>query len=441
MNETIAAPPKGAGKSLALLLAINLFNYIDRYILAAVTPLLLVAFFEAGDPAAKKMVGLLQTAFLVSYMVLAPVFGWVADRFSRWLIIGIGVAVWSLASGWSGLAESYAILLITRIFVGIGEAAYGPAAPTIVSDLYPIEKRGRMLAYFYVAMPVGAAIGYAFGGTVGQHLGWRWPFYLVVLPGLVLSALCFFMRDPRGVRERAAHEKRPPVRIADVWALFRIPSYALNTAAMTAMTFAIGGISAWVPEYLYTDRAAEFGGKNNLGHITQVFGGITVVAGLAATLLGGWTGDRVRKRFPSSYFLVSGIAILFAFPATVAMLYVPFPWAWVFIFIAVFMLFFNTGPANAALANVSPPATRATAFAMNIFLIHALGDAISPPLIGWIAGETSMKMAFLVVSGTMVVASAFWLIGARYLARDTANAAAMEVLPAPAAASVTAPAA
>jgi MFS family permease len=430
-DRPTAQPLPGAWRALALLLAINLFNYIDRYILAAVEPLIADHFFAATDETAMAKTGSLATAFLVSYMVLAPLFGWLADRFSRWLLIAAGVALWSMASGFSGLAVTFGMLMLTRIFVGVGEAAYGPAAPTIISDLYPVERRGRMLSYFYIAIPVGSAIGYAFGGGVaqafGKENGWRWPFYLVVLPGLTLAALCFFMRDPRGVRARA-ERAREPIKLADVLALFRIRSYVLNTAAMTAMTFAIGGISFWLPRYLYKDRAADFGGDPSLGQINLIFGGITVVAGLLATLLGGWTGDWVRKRIPSAYFLTSGAAMLFAFPFTILMLRTPFPAAWVFVFLAIFCLFFNTGPANAALANVTPPATRATAFALNILLIHALGDAISPPLIGWIAGQTSMNFAFLIVSAMMVLASAFWLIGTRYLGRDTAAVAKHEAV-------------
>lgn len=408
-----------AGRALALLLAINLFNYIDRYILAAVEPLIAQQFFSAHDETAMAKTGSLATAFLVSYMVLAPLFGALADRMSRWVIIAGGVAVWSLASGWSGLAGTFAALVISRIFVGIGEAAYGPAAPTIVSDLYPVEKRGRMLSYFYIAIPVGSALGYVFGGAIGGHFGWRWPFYLVVVPGLVLSALCLLMRDPRTARQAVA---KPKMRLADALALFRIPSYVLNTAAMTAMTFAIGGISFWLPRYLFTDRAADFGGAPSLARINMIFGAVTVGAGLSATLLGGWCGDWVRRTRASAYFLVSGFAMLLAFPATVLMLRTPFPAAWVLVFLAEFFLFFNTGPANAALANVAPPAVRSTAFALNILLIHALGDAISPPLIGWIAGQTSMNAAFLLVSAMMVLASVFWLIGTRYLGRDTAAA-------------------
>jgi len=413
--------------ALALLLAINLFNYIDRYILAAVEPLISDQFFAATDEAAMAKTGALATAFLVSYMVLAPLFGWLADRFSRWLIVAFGVALWSLASGGSGLASTFLALMITRIFVGVGEAAYGPAAPTIISDLFAVEKRGRMLAFFYVAIPVGSAIGYAFGGAVGQRWGWRWPFYLVTVPGLILAILCLFMRDPRGVRARSRQEPAAPkTKLADALALFRIRSFTMNTAAMAAMTFAMGGISFWVPRYLFKYRAGDFGGHPDLGRINFTFGVITASAGLIATIVGGWTGDFVRRRFASSYFLVSALTIFFAFPSTVLMLRTPFPTAWVFVFLAVFFLFFNTGPANAALANVTPPATRSTAFALNILIIHIFGDAISPPLIGWIAGQTNMNFAFLVVSAMMVVAAACWLMGARTLGRDTAAITAAE---------------
>src|SRR5206468_12845350 len=113
--------------------------------------------------------------------------GWLADRFSRWILIGTSVALWSLASGWSGLATSFGVLLCTRVFVGIGEAGYGPAAPTIIADLYPLKTRGRVLAWFYVAIPVGRALGYAFGGMIaGLHVR-RWDYFLIVCIGVVLA--------------------------------------------------------------------------------------------------------------------------------------------------------------------------------------------------------------------------------------------------------------
>lgn len=414
MTPSDSQPRPGARAALSLLLGINLFNYIDRYILAAVEPEIRRAFFAPDDLDAKAKTGTLATAFLISYMISAPIFGRLADKWSRWVLIGGGVAVWSLASGATGIAGSFVILLVTRIFVGIGEGAYGPAAPTILADLYPLKIRGRIMAVFFMAIPVGSALGYAFGGWANAHFGWRWAFYLVLPPGLLLALLCGFMREPRQAAERRATREKKNRR-AEFAALFRTPSYVLNTLASAAMTFAIGGIAFWTPTYIY-----EYRGQSDLGHINIVFGGITVVAGILATLLGGWAGDRLRDRYAGSYFLVSGCGMLLAFPFIIAMLFLPFPLAWGAIFFAVFFLFLNTGPANTALANVTHPSIRATGFAVNILIIHALGDAISPPLIGAIAGHTNMNVAFGVVSATVLISGLLWLRGMKHLPGDTA---------------------
>ncbi|PZR73094.1 MAG: MFS transporter [Chthoniobacterales bacterium] len=415
MTSSDPQPKTGARTALSLLLGINLFNYIDRYILAAVEPEIRHTFFAADDIDAKAKTGTLATAFLVSYMISAPIFGRLADRWSRWFLIGGGVAVWSLASGATGFAGSFLILLVTRIFVGIGEGAYGPAAPTILADLYPLQIRGRIMAVFFMAIPVGSALGYAFGGWANGHFGWRWAFYLVMPPGLLLAVLCMFMREPRDAEARRLAKSQRKSRRADLAVLFRTRSYVLNTLASAAMTFAIGGIAFWTPTYIY-----EYRGQADLGRINMIFGALTVVAGIFATLLGGWAGDKLRPRFAGSYFLVSGIGMVIAFPFILGMLFLPFPWAWVAIFFAVFFLFLNTGPANTALANVTHPSIRATGFAFNILIIHALGDAISPPLIGAIAGRTNMNVAFVVVSATVLLSGLLWLRGMKYLPADTA---------------------
>src|SRR6266487_3510767 len=184
----------GARSALFLLLAINLFNYIDRQILAALEPDIRETFFAANDSNAMTKTGFLGVAFFITYMVSAPILGLLADRISRWLIIGSAVILWSIASGGSGLAATFAILFGTRIFVGIGEGGYGPAAPSMLSDLFPIETRGRIMAIFCAAIPVGSALGYVIGGLVGTHLGWRWAFYLITPPGLLLGLLCFWQR-------------------------------------------------------------------------------------------------------------------------------------------------------------------------------------------------------------------------------------------------------
>ena len=399
----------GAITALTLLIAINLFNYIDRQILAAVEPEIRGTFFRSDDPNAMAMTGALATAFLVTYMLAAPALGWLADRFSRWFIIGSAVLLWSLASGASGLAMTFAMLLVTRIFVGIGEGGYGPAAPTILADIFPLSVRGRVMAAFCAAIPVGSALGYVLGGTINVYLGWRWAFYLVTPPGLLLGLICFFQRDPRTPAGAQSRKKRAD--LSDYLKLLKTRSFVLNTFAQTAMTFALGGIAFWMPAYL------QF--RQQPASSRVLLGAITVVAGLISTIIGGVLGDRLRVRFAGSYFLVSAIGMLIAFPLFLAMLYTPFPVAWVLFSGAVFFVFLNTGPANTAIANVSLPSVRATAFAVNILIIHALGDATSPPLIGAIAGHTNMNVGFFVVSAMMLISGLLWLAGMKSLPADT----------------------
>jgi MFS transporter, Spinster family, sphingosine-1-phosphate transporter len=488
----------GARTALALLLAINLFNYIDRQVLAGVLPKIEQAFLQNDDDPKTKL-GWLTTAFLVSYMVLSPVFGWMGDRMSRWLLVGIGVILWSLASGASGLATGYWLLLLTRCFVGVGEAAYGPTAPGVISDMFPVKVRGSKLSWFYAAIPVGGALGYVLGGKVSDTaLGWPWAFYLVVPPGILLGILCFFMRDPGRGRADAGHGAATrKAALADYGTLAHTPSYVLNTLGMTTLTFAVGGIAVWMPTYIYerearwtlsdavfkvlsegrdampadvisklaplknltaaaaTERAVkeddairselgkvlsqaemqEFAGRivdaartPKLGDVGLSFGAIVVISGFASTILGGLAGDGLRRRFGGAYFLVSSASMMIAFPMILLVIWVPFPLAWLFIFLAVFALFFNTGPTNTILANVVHPAIRASAFALNIFVIHVLGDVISPPIMGWIWDMKTLDrsaardLALGAVSIVVLLGGVFWACGAKFLERDTALA-------------------
>jgi len=407
------ASTRTARTALALLLSINLFNYIDRYVLAAVEPEIAKTFFgiHAKDPSNLAKMGFLATAFLVSYMLLVPLFGWLADRMSRWVLVGISVAIWSLATGGSGLAASFGLLLIMRCFVGIGEAGYGPSAPTIISDLFPVAKRGAVLAWFYAAIPVGSALGYVLGSKVGVAFGWRMAFFVVTPPGLILAALSLFMADPRGRVKRARTDlPKGDSRWREYLALARNRSYVFDTLGMTAMTFALGGMSFWMPQYLDSRGLPP--------QARELFGEITAATGLAATLLGGMAGDKLRGKLPGSYFLVSAAGMFLACPFIIAMLYISFPWAWVPMTIAIFFLFFNTGPTNAILANVTLPAVRATAFGLNILILHLFGDAAAPPFLGAFAGRFGWSAAFGVVAAATVLAGLLWLLGAAHLQKD-----------------------
>jgi MFS family permease len=482
----------GAGNALALLLAINLFNYIDRQILSATLPKIKLdaGIFRPDDPWLGFKIGTLTTGFLVSYMLLSPLFGWLAERWSRWMLVGVAVIAWSLATGGTGLAAGYLLLLGTRCLVGVGEAAYGPVAPAMLSDLYPVEKRGRIMSWFYMAIPVGSALGFVVGGAVaGSEWGWRGAFFVPVIPGLVLGVLCFLMKDYRTERQKA---DGPGYR-AVLKELQKNKSFVYCCAGMTLSTFVLGGVAAWAPIYIfereakfqitaethrkladlktsdgapvvpekvladmrdlagpdvwhvhdyrnalltkltldelkqygsYIDDAATTADSMTTGEIGFKFGVIVVLAGFIATLLGGLLGDKLRNRGVKGAYFHVGWGTLLGFPCFVAMLYAPFPLAWVFMFLAVFWLFFNTGPANTILANVTRPHIRATAFAINILVIHALGDAISPPLIGLVHDAADLNTAFLITSFAIPAAGLLWVLGARHLDADTATAEA-----------------
>jgi len=438
----------GARASLTLLLLINLFNYMDRQVLAAVVGPLKASFFgpdgtlaSAGGTLAALMmwcqqhlgfkpedalIGLLGTAFMVVYMVGAPVFARLAERTSRWMLIGIGVILWSLASGASGMASTFLVLLLTRCLVGVGEASWGPIAPALISDMFPVQDRGRVLAWFYMAIPVGSALGYVLGGWVaGSGIGdwgartfganpesWRWAFYLLMPPGLVLGAWCLFAREPLRGAADSILVSAVAVRWRDYLVFLRTPSYVYCTLGMTAMTFSIGGIAFWMPYYLESRPGAP-------ADSTFIFGLITVVAGLSGTLLGGRIGDWLRYRYAGAYFLVSAVAMLVGFPIFLGVLQAPFPWIWVLIFLTVFFLFFNTGPTNTVLANVTHPSMRAAGFALNILVIHAFGDVLSPVVIGLLGDWLhDIGKAFIVVSLMFPAAGVLWLAGARYLKND-----------------------
>ena len=288
-------------------------------------------------------------------------------------------------------------------------------SPTILSDLYPVKRRGAILAWFYMAIPVGSALGYVLGGAIDSRFGWRAAFQAVVIPGLIMGIMCFLRRDPpRGAVDALAVGPRR-TKIADYLLLLENRSYIYDTAGMAAMTFAIGGISNWMPKYV-----AEVRHAGDLGKVNLIFGSITVVAGISGTLLGGIPGDKLRPRYSGAYFLVSAVGILLCCPFIAAMLVVPFPYAWGLIFLAEFFLFFNTGPSNTILANVTHPSIRATAFALNILLIHAVGDAASPPILGIVAGSCGWNVAFLVVVAATAIGGVMWMLGIRHLERDTA---------------------
>ena len=410
LTDAMPAPAaKSRGMSaawgLATLSLINLFNYLDRYVVPALFESLKRSHLGLSD----ADLGALMSAFLLVYTLSAPVFGTLGDRRPRPRLIAAGVALWSVATVLSGFAASFLALLAARASVGIGEAAYGTIAPSLLSDYYPAERRGRVRAIFFAAIPVGAALGYVIGGLVDAHYGWRRAFFVAGAPGLLLAALCFALRDPpRGAQDPAPREP-PAANLGETYRrLLRNRPYVLTVFGYAAYTFAVGGLAAWMPAFLERVRGLP------RAQATVSFGEIVVITGFLGTFIGGWVGDRWARRTPAAFLWLSALATLAAVPFVWLALAAAAPRLYTLgMVVAEFLLFLSTGPVNAAIVNLVSPLERATAVALSVFAIHLFGDAISPFLIGLVSDATSLAAAVKIVPVAVVVSGLGWVWAAR----------------------------
>ena len=393
---------RSARRALAILTLVNLVNYLDRFVVAALVESLKHSELALSD----AQLGGLMTAFLLVYMVASPIFGALADRgASRPRLLAAGVALWSVATLLSAFAHSYAALFLARAAVGIGEAAYGTVAPALIADEYPPERRGRAFAVFYAAIPVGSALGYVLGGVVDHLAGWRAAFLVAALPGLLLSAAALRLADPpRGGMDEEPAPESAGGGLAVYRRLFRNAPYLLTVVGYAAYTFAVGGMAFWMPAFLERARGVP------RAEATVQFGAIVVVTGFVGTFAGGWLGDLLLRRWRQAYLGLSGIATLAAAPLAVAVFASPSRPVWRgALVLAQLLLFASTGPVNSVIVSVVAPTERASAVALSIFAIHALGDVPSPWLIGRISDATSLAVAVQLVPATVLVAGAVWL--------------------------------
>ena len=398
---------RGARYALALLLAVNLLNYVDRQALYAVFPLI-----KADLNLSDTSLGMLGSAFMLCYMLAAPLFGRLGDKHNRARIAAVGLSVWSLATMLSGFATSYRMLLATRTLVGVGEASFGTVSPGLLSDYFSRERRGRTLSYFFLAIPVGSALGYILGGQLGQAFGWQTAFLLVGLPGLFLALPLYFLKDPRRSEPESSATKSEAL-LPELRIFWKNRTYVYATLSMAAMTFALGGLAQWAPSFLHRSFGLEVARGNTL------FGVITVVSGIVGTLAGGWLGDRFQKRTPTGYLYVSAVGFLLGAPLMIlALTTSSLNVCLAAIFGAELFLFLNTGPLNTVLVNVVTPGRRAMGFAINIFAIHALGDAISPAIIGFLSDHWGLSNALLITPLVVLVASGFAFWGGKFVEAD-----------------------
>jgi MFS transporter, Spinster family, sphingosine-1-phosphate transporter len=389
-----------ARAALLLLTALNFFNYIDRSVLFAVQPLVQKEF-----PRPDADFGFLTSAFFFSYMVAAPLIAPLADRYSRKRIMAAGAFVWSVATLLTAVTHNYTELLIRHTIVGIGEASFVAISPAFLSDFFPEHLRGRVMGVFYLATPVGTALGYLIGGYLGERYGWRVPFLVSALPGLVLAFGVLALREPvRGASDHLADS----FERSSVLGLFRNKAYWTISLGAAMMTFAIGGLQVWMPTFLVRVRQVP------LDRANLTFGGLTVISGTVATLLGGWLGDRLLRRTNAAYQMVSAVGMALSIPAIALAIFSTGRAMYPAIFLGEFFILLNTAPLNAALVNSVSARIRATALAVNIFTIHLLGDAFSPTLIGYISDKSNLQIGLMSMIAAVALSAAVLFYGMRF---------------------------
>ena len=390
-----------AAVTLALLIALNLLNYIDRYILPGEVSLIQGEFHSTD-----KQMGMLTTALFLVYMIAAPLTGWLGDHFRRKPLIIGGALLWSVATLGSAWVHDYRTLFIRHALVGVGEATFGIFAPAVLADFYPERERNRILSIFYLAIPVGAALGYTAGGKLGSMWGWREPFFICAIPGLVIAALYGWLgREP--ARGASDHVRTTAAR-GTVMGLFRNPAFLTGTFGLAALTFAMGGISAWMPTFLY-----RFAGLSVSGAGT-VMGASLVVDGIAGTLVGGWLAQRWLRTNHRAFYLLSFWSVALTLPCGLVLFFGPRAWAIPVLFVTEFFLFLNTGPLNTAIVNSVSAPVRATAISFNLFCIHAFGDTFSPTIIGAISDKTNLRIGLGATLIFLVISATILLFGARF---------------------------
>jgi MFS family permease len=392
--------------ALVILTGLNLCNYLDRYILPAV-----LGPIERDLKLNDSQFGTIATIFMVGYFLTAPVFGYLGDRLSRRWLIAFGVLVWCVGTMLSGTAHGIAALICFRILVGVGESSYGTLSPGWIADLYPRERRNNALSFFYVAIPVGSALGYVVGGALAAAYGWRIAFMIAGLPGLLLAAALLFQREPeRGAVERAG----PPTRSASTGlraalltygGLVRIRDYRLVVLGYVAQTFALGAFGTWAAGFLERSHHLQYADAD------RFFGTSLVITGLAATAVGGCWGTAWQKRSAAGYAGVLAISAAAAVPVSFGAFLIPdLLWAKVCLVAAMFLLFLSTGPVNTLILETVPVAERAAAMAASIFAIHLFGDLWSPKLVGWLSTRLGdlREAILLTLPAAIVLCAIFW---------------------------------
>jgi MFS family permease len=404
------------GAVLAILALINFFNYVDRIVIAPLVIFLEKPHAKGGLGLTNWQAGLLQSAFMLVHAIASVPMGVLADRWLRKRVIALGVGIWCLATTAGGFARTFAQMFAGRAAVGIGEATYAPAATALLSERFPREQRGRVLGVFQLGMVLGGAVGMIVGGIVAQKFGWRASFFVVGVPGLVLTGLVLLVAEPA----RAPTLRPITPRTSGSFAIElssapgAMPAVSWIVVCGILTTFFTGAVVFWAPKfilrYFYGDDT------NFTKRVSLTFGLVAVAALALGTMVGSFLADRLEKKQPGRGRLITlAIGLAVAAPmAMVAFLAHDLRVLYVALGTGVFFNAWFAGPILAALHDVVPPTQRGAVTGAYLMAIHLLGDAASPFVVGLFG---SLRSGLVVATFALVLAVAAAMIAMPYSRR------------------------
>jgi predicted MFS family arabinose efflux permease len=407
-----------ARTTLLTLCFANLLNFFDRQVLSALAPIL-KEYWQISD----VQVGALATAFEITYALAPLPMAFLADRWLRSRVVALALVVWSAAMVLTGAASSYAMLLLGRASLGWGQGSYGAPALAWLSDLFPSERRSRVVSIHDVALMLGSAAGYGLGALLGVALGWRPVFLLAAIPGFVLVAIVWLLpAPPKGQSDYQALGLQPQPEDRTVLPfsqalreLLAVPTVLIAYAVSILLNVATAGLIYWLPSFL-----VRFHGFS-VGQAGLLIGISTVVAGAAGVLSGGFLADRLLQRTPAARLLIMSVTFMIGFPFALAALFVPGPALSLGLAALTVYLYSFYFPCLAPLLHqVTRPVLRATGLGLGLLLIHILGSAPAPALVGWVSDKTGdLRYGLAGALSVSVLAGLIGLWGTRFVSGDT----------------------
>lgn len=403
--------------TLAVLFSANFINFVDRQVIAVLAPIL-KDYWHLTD----AQVGLLGTAFEVTYALGHVPLALLSDRWWRRKMIALAMTLWSGAMALLGSAASYAALLLGRALLGVGESGYGPSALAWLSDVYPPDRRSRAVGFHDLGVMLGSAAGYALGGVLGKALGWRPVFYVAALPGFALAALVWCLPEPRkGASDCRALGIRLNALPASSLDIVKVASQPVNVPTLLVVygvgalcSFATAGLVYWLPSFAV--RVHGFGGDT----VGLLLGAITVVTGAAGVLSGAFLADWLLSRTRGGRLLTIGLSAVGGFPLALAAILAGNRTLFVILAaLAMYAFAFYLPCIGPLIHQVARPGLRATAMAFYLLVIHASGYATAPAIIGWLSDQTGeLRMSLLLGPLMALMGGVVALWGTRFVGED-----------------------